>query len=80
VERVEYSKRMGWIRKALRTLTLRERRIVRARHLAKTPRTLEELGTELGVSQERVRQIEHQAISKLRRKVLTFQNLSAAPA
>lgn len=79
VERVEYTKRMGWIRKALRTLTLRERRIVRARHLAKKPRTLEELGNELGVSKERVRQIEHQAISKLRRKVLTFQNLSAVP-
>ncbi len=80
VERVDYTKRMGWIRKALRTLTLRERRIVRARHLAKKPRTLEQLGSELGVSKERVRQIEHQAISKLRRKVLTFQNLSAAPA
>ena len=80
VQRVEYTKRMSWVRKALRSLTLRERRIVRARHLAKTPRTLEELGSELGVSKERVRQIEHQAISKLRRKVLAFQALAAAPA
>jgi len=80
VQRVEYTKRMSWVRKALRSLTLRERRIVRARHLAKTPRTLEELGSELGVSKERVRQIEHQAITKLRRKVLAFQDLAAAPA
>ncbi len=80
VDRVDRKKRIGWVRQALRTLTLRERRIVRARHLAQSPKTLEELGTELGVSKERVRQIEHQAISKLRRKVIAFQELSAAAA
>ncbi len=78
VRRFERSKRMGWIRQALRSLTLRERKIVRARHLAETPCTLEELGKELGVSKERVRQIEHQAIAKLRRKALTLENLAVA--
>ncbi len=80
VDRVDRNTRMGWVRQALRSLSLRERRIVRARHLVTSPRTLEELGRELGVSKERVRQIEHQAISKLRRKVMAFQEAAVAAA
>jgi RNA polymerase sigma-32 factor len=52
---------------ALRRLPSRELAIIRARHLASTPATLEELGGRLGVSRERVRQIESRAIARLRR-------------
>lgn len=51
---------------ALSTLNARERRIVEARLLSDEPRTLEQLGVQLGVSRERVRQLESQAKQKMR--------------
>jgi RNA polymerase sigma-32 factor len=54
------------ISQALKVLNPRELAIVQARRLADEPRTLESLGLELGVSKERVRQIEHGALEKLR--------------
>jgi len=51
---------------ALGTLSERERRIIASRRLADEASTLEELGEELGISKERVRQIENRAIEKLR--------------
>ncbi|MEC7523427.1 MAG: sigma-70 family RNA polymerase sigma factor [Myxococcota bacterium] len=50
----------------LASLTERERRIVQARMLSEDPCTLRELGKELGVCRERVRQLEVQAREKLR--------------
>lgn len=51
---------------ALGVLNERERAIVRWRILAETPRTLESIGQKLSVSRERVRQLEKQAIKKMR--------------
>jgi len=51
---------------ALESLTDREQRIVEARILSDEPRTLESLGREMGVSKERVRQLEVRARQKLR--------------
>jgi len=51
---------------ALAGLTEREQRIVEARLMADQPRTLEALGREMGVSKERVRQLEVRARQKLR--------------
>jgi RNA polymerase sigma factor (sigma-70 family) len=68
----------------LDTLTPRERRILRLRFgLADdTAHTLEEISREFGLTRERVRQIEAQALGKLRhpsrsRKLKTFLSLSA---
>ncbi len=53
----------------LDTLTSRERLIVQRRHLDEKGAILLELGDELGVSKERVRQIEKRALEKLVRAV-----------
>ena len=47
-------------------LTGREQTIIRERRLSETGKTLENLGGELGISKERVRQIEQEAMGKLR--------------
>ena len=52
---------------ALKSLSPRERMIVRERQLVEAPRTLESLGQELKLSKERIRQLEAAAFAKLRR-------------
>lgn len=56
----------GWLTQAMAGLTARERLIVTERQLRSPGRTLESLGQELGLSKERVRQIEAAAHGKLR--------------
>ena len=51
---------------ALDQLSDREQTIIRERHLVYEPVTLEELGKQLGVSKERVRQLEQRAMDKLK--------------
>ena len=73
--------RSRWITEALNELPLREQRIVKARRLTEESATLEELGRELGVSKERVRQLEGRALAKLKsamlRRVETSDDLIA---
>jgi len=66
-ERVDGDRRARWLRDALAALNERELRILRERRLSETLVTLETLGDELGISKERVRQIENKALGKLRR-------------
>ena len=58
--------RSQWLAEALSTLSDREQKIIRDRHLQYETVTLEDLGKELGVSKERVRQIEARAMEKLK--------------
>ena len=61
--------RSRWLVEALGELSPRERRIIDERRLREEGATLEELGRALGVSKERVRQLEHRALLKLRQSI-----------
>ncbi|GJE57612.1 RNA polymerase sigma factor RpoH [Methylobacterium thuringiense] len=64
---VDGERRLSWLKQALTVLSERELRILRERRLAEDQATLEALGHRLGISKERVRQIENRALEKLRR-------------
>lgn len=66
---LDSDRRAQWLRDALAVLSERELRIVRERRLAEETVTLEMLGDRLGISKERVRQIENRALNKLRREL-----------
>ena len=64
--RIDEERRAQWLSQALATLNPRELRIIRERRLRDEGATLEALGEKLGISKERVRQIEGRALEKLR--------------
>jgi RNA polymerase sigma-32 factor len=70
-QKVEQERDLTVLRKslanALETLNERERKIILDRKLRDEPRTLESLGGELGLSKERIRQLESQALVKMRK-------------
>jgi RNA polymerase sigma-32 factor len=59
----------SWLGEAMGELSVRERYIVSQRRLIDAPRTLESLGEELGLSKERIRQLESQAFGKMRKSL-----------
>jgi len=69
-DRMDSRARSEWLRRSLMELNERERTIISERRLREDGRTLEELGQRLGISKERVRQIEHRALQKLRSSLL----------
>jgi len=64
------AKRSTWIKHAMDKLTAREQTIIRARQMTDDSVTLETLGQQLGISKERVRQIEANALAKLKNALL----------
>ncbi len=58
-----------WLNKALTELSSRERLIIVKRRLQDEGATLEQLGGVLGVSKERVRQLESRAMKKLKKSI-----------
>jgi len=69
-EAIDGDRRLGWLREALGALSERELQIVRARRLDDENATLEAVGRRLGISKERVRQIESRALEKLKAALL----------
>jgi RNA polymerase sigma-32 factor len=65
-ETIDFERRLEWLADALGALNERELRIIRERRLAEDGATLESLGSRLGISKERVRQIENRALEKLK--------------
>ncbi|MFQ5957819.1 MAG: RNA polymerase factor sigma-32 [Alphaproteobacteria bacterium] len=62
--------RSRWLAAALAELSARERKIIAARRLRDDAVTLERLGRKFGISKERVRQIEHRALDKIKRSII----------
>ncbi len=60
------------LQSALSALPQRDRYIIENRWLSEDPKTLQVLGDELGVSAERIRQLEKSSMGKLRQKMLAF--------
>jgi len=63
---IDVERRARWLNAALGSLNERELKIIRERRLRDAGATLESLGANLGISKERVRQIESRALAKLR--------------
>lgn len=65
-ESIDGDRRTLWLRDSMQVLNEREMRIIRKRRLSEEGATLESLGVELGISKERVRQIENRALEKMK--------------
>ncbi|MBZ9855551.1 RNA polymerase factor sigma-32 [Mesorhizobium sp. CA13] len=63
---IDIERRSVWLKAALAALNARELRIIEERRLSDEGATLEALGETLGISKERVRQIEARAMEKLK--------------
>ncbi len=72
-EIIDTERRTVWLNDALGVLNPRELAIIRERRLADDGATLEELGVKLGISKERVRQIETRALEKLKAALVNAQ-------
>ncbi len=70
VEIKDLQTRTKWLNKALDTLSDREQKIIRERHLGYETVTLESLGKDLGISKERVRQLEQRAMEKIKTEIV----------
>jgi RNA polymerase sigma-32 factor len=65
--------RESLVKRAMKALSQRERAIIAGRYLAELAKTRDALGRELGISAERVRQLEQAALEKLRRIIAPLQ-------
>ena len=63
-----------WIFQSINALNEREQFIINSRQLNEKPKTLHEIGKQLKISKERVRQIESSSLKKLRKNILEISN------
>lgn len=77
---IDTERRYDWLQSAMTVLSERELRILRERRLSEEGETLEALGTKLGISKERVRQIENRALEKLKKALIERNPRFAAAA
>jgi RNA polymerase primary sigma factor len=70
------------LREMIQTLDRREQAILRLRFglVAGSPKTFDEIGEKLGISDERVRQLHNAALEKLRRRIKNLENRSLSLA
>lgn len=71
MNRTDTERRKAWLHDAMVSLNDRERMIIQERRLSDVGSTLEALGDRLGISKERVRQIEAGAFKKLREALVS---------
>ena len=64
--RRDHKVKVEWLNEAMHTLSERERRVIESRFLGDDKTTLADIGETFGVTKERIRQIERQALGKLR--------------
>ena len=76
---IEHVRRQA-IDKAVEQLDPRERMIIEARAMSEDPKTLTELGEELGVSRERARQLEARGLGKMRQYLIAQGDDALVPA
>lgn len=67
LERETESKRRDLIAEALTQLTPREQQVISGRFFAGASKTLQDVGDELGITRERVRQLENNALKKMQK-------------
>jgi len=68
----ELSKRQDLLNKAMTCLNQREHQIFVERRLQDPPSTLEDISIKIGISRERVRQIEYRAFEKIQKHIKTL--------
>ncbi|MCP3177002.1 RNA polymerase sigma factor RpoH [Desulfuromonas sp. KJ2020] len=66
LQKEEQSQLSSQTQRALASLNEREKRIIEARILTDSPKTLQDLADEYGISRERVRQLEKNALNKIK--------------
>ena len=69
-DHIDGERQRRWLRSAMDVLTERERKVLEERRLRDDSATLESIGQTMGISKERVRQIENRALEKLRAALL----------
>ena len=75
VEEIEFnSVASEELKKGLENLNERERKVINERFYLENPRKLHEIGAEMGVSKERIRQIEKSALKKLQKNMKNVVN------
>jgi len=81
-EKLDGKARTVMVRGIVQTLDEREQVILRLRFGLdeEPPKTLDEIGQELGLSSERVRQLQNVALKKVRRRINNLENKSLPPA